>query len=35
MITHRMPLDDMQEAFEMAAEKKDGAIKILIDIRKD
>lgn len=31
IITHRMPLGDMQEAFEMAADKKDGAIKILID----
>jgi L-iditol 2-dehydrogenase len=31
IISHRMPLDDTQKAFEMAAEKKDGAIKILLD----
>ena len=31
MISHRMPLDDVQKAFEMAAEKKDGAVKILLD----
>ena len=30
IISHRMPLDDIQEAFEMAAEKRDGAIKILL-----
>ena len=30
MISHRMPLDDIQEAFEMAICKKDNAIKILL-----
>ncbi len=32
IISHRMPLDDIQNAFEMSAEKKDGAIKILLKI---
>ena len=31
IISHRLPLDDIQNAFEMAAEKKDGAIKILLE----
>jgi threonine dehydrogenase-like Zn-dependent dehydrogenase len=31
IISHRMPLDDIQKAFEMAAMKKDGAIKILLE----
>ena len=31
IISHRMPLNDIQKAFEMAAEKKDGAIKILLN----
>ena len=30
IISHRVPVDDIQKAFEMAAEKKDGAIKILL-----
>ncbi|MFC1713827.1 zinc-binding dehydrogenase [Candidatus Poribacteria bacterium] len=29
-ISHRMLLDDIQKAFEISAEKKDGAIKILL-----
>ena len=32
IISHRMPLDDIQKAFEMSAEKKDDAIKILLKI---
>jgi len=31
IISHRMPLDDTQKAFEMSAEKEDGAIKILLN----
>jgi threonine dehydrogenase-like Zn-dependent dehydrogenase len=31
IISHVMPLDDIQKAFEMAAQKKDGAIKILLE----
>jgi len=30
MVSHLMPLDDIQEAFEMAAWKKDNALKILL-----
>ena len=30
IISHRLPLDDTQKGFEMAAEKKDGAIKVLL-----
>jgi len=30
IISHRMHLEDIQEAFEMVAEKKDGAIKVLL-----
>jgi L-iditol 2-dehydrogenase len=30
LVSHRMPLDDIQEAFEMAICKKDNAIKILL-----
>lgn len=32
LISHRMSLDDIQEAFEISAEKKDGAIKILLGV---
>jgi len=31
IISHRMPLDNIQNAFEMSAKKKDGAIKILLE----
>ena len=32
IVTHRLALEDIQEAFEMAAEKTDGAIKILLKV---
>jgi len=31
IISHRMPLDDIQKGFEMADQKRDGAIKILLE----
>ncbi len=30
LVTHRFPLDDIKEAFEIAADKKTGSIKVLI-----
>jgi len=32
MVSHLMPLDDIQKAFEMAIDKTDGAIKILLQV---
>lgn len=32
IISHRMAFDDIQKAFEMAAEKKDNAIKIIMKV---
>lgn len=32
LISHRLSLDDIQKAFEMVAERKDGAIKVLMNI---
>ena len=31
VISHKMPLDDIQKAFEMATEKKDSAIKVAVE----
>ncbi len=31
IISHRIKLDNIQMAFEMVAERKDGAIKVLIN----
>jgi len=30
IVTHKLPLDDIQKGFEMAAQKQDGAIKVLL-----
>ena len=32
IITHRFPIDDAQEAFRTAADRKSGAIKVVLDI---
>jgi threonine dehydrogenase-like Zn-dependent dehydrogenase len=31
LITHRFPFHRVQEAFETFAERRDGAIKVLVD----
>jgi L-iditol 2-dehydrogenase len=32
IISHRMPLDNIQSAFEMVVEKKDNAVKMLLEV---
>ena len=32
IITHRFPIDAAQEAFKIAADRKSGAIKVVLDI---
>lgn len=34
IITHRFPLTQLQEAFELFRDRKDGAIKVIIDFRE-
>lgn len=31
VITHRMPLDQIQEAFDLFSERRDGSLKVLVD----
>lgn len=35
IITHRYPLSQLQEAFELFRDRKDGAIKVIIDFRDE
>jgi threonine dehydrogenase-like Zn-dependent dehydrogenase len=32
IISHHIPLDDIQKAFELVTERKDGAIKVLLAV---
>ena len=34
MVTHVLPLEEAQRAFDLAASKEDGAIKVVIDMEK-
>ena len=35
LITHRFSLDDYQQAFETSDKRKDGAIKVVIQVHKE